>query len=367
MRKKMLDTTNGIIDNHCHLDRAFTFREEFFAHEGGLNAYIDAPLAIKQVATGVLHKGPAYTNESLDARMREVVLAKVAAGEKVLYAVVDCSPDIDGRAFRAALKLREEFADRIDIRVGAYPIFGFKSFGSDRQTHLEELAASAQFLVGLPERDTRPGHTVGFDGHLSILIELAIKHRLKLQVHVDQTNHPNEDGTEQLVEAVRWLITSRVPVEKRPRVSAVHVISPTSYCEDRFWNLVRGLKRNDIRVISCPRAAASMLQIPSVQVPMHNSVARVPELLLAGIEVGFGTDNISDLFMPTPTSPLLAREAGEEFGIAQDLFRLYDETVYWKLMRGIPLNETDLGRVELNVKGKYAAAGWHGQRPWRNI
>ncbi|MBI2030272.1 hypothetical protein HYT05_01475 [Candidatus Kaiserbacteria bacterium] len=354
-------------DWHCHLDRAFTFDDEFFVDEGGLNAYIDAPLPVKQVALGVLHRGKAYRTEKiLYDRMKPVILAKLAVGEKVLFAIVDCSPDIQGRAFRAALRLRKEFAGKIDIRVGAYPIFGFETFGSDRQRHLEEIASQAQFLVGLPERDDKPGNPVGFDGHLAILIDLAIKYDIPLQVHVDQKNDPEENGTEQLVEMVHGRMVL-IPKEKRPKIYAVHMLSPSAYSEDRFWALVRGLKKNNIGVIVCPRGTLGNRQIRSIHAPTHNSIARVRELWLAGIETHFGTDNTNDLLMPTPKSPLLAREIGTEFGVIQDALRFYDETVLDKVARGEHLNQTDLARIEDSLKGDYAAYGWFGQRPWRNL
>ncbi|MBI2030924.1 hypothetical protein HYT05_04850 [Candidatus Kaiserbacteria bacterium] len=360
----MAQKVGGWQDWHCH-DRVNTYEDQFFDHEGGLNEYIDASLPVKQDAVGVLHRGRAYTEESLEIRLRKLVEAKKVAGETVLYLITDCSPDIEERSFRVALRLRKEYADQgFDIKVGAYAIFGFKHFGSEYHRHIEKLAPEAQFLVGLPERDEN--HPVGFDGHLAILIDLAIKYQIPLQVHVDQTGDPNENGTEQLIDAVHWRMV-RTPAAERPRVWAVHMLSPASYDEPRWWNLVRGLKKHNIGVIVCPRATISDRQIRSLTVPMHNSITRVKELLVAGIDLRWGTDNINDLFMPTPKSPLLMREIGEEYGVIQDAIRFYDQTVFEKIARGERLLKTDLARIERSLKGDYAAAGWYGQRPWRNL
>lgn len=378
MTKHLLPLSSGHCDEHCHLDRTNTGEDINFSHKNvGADFYREAPLSVKQDAMGDLHEGLAYKTEKiLYERMKKVVVAKTAGRETRLNAIVDCSPDIDGRAFRAALRLRKEFADRIEINVGAYPIFGFKTFGSDRQRHLEELAAEAQFLVGLPERDARndADNNVGFDGHLAILFDLSLKigrdkkkKPLPIHVHVDQTGRSDEHGTEDLVEAVRWNFTSRLPVEDRPKVSAVHVISPRLYQRDRLWNLVGGLKRNNMDVICCPRAALSMRPIFSHDGPMRNIIAPVKELLVAGVNVSFGTDNINDPFMPLPKSPLLAREIGEEYGVIFDAIRFYDAAVIDKLARGKRLNQVDRLRVEESLKGDYTAAGWYGERPWRKI
>ncbi len=347
----------GFQDWHCHADRAFTFDAQYFAHQGPMEGFIDASLPVKQITVGVLHRGLAYRDESLKERATRLIEHKIAAGETRLNMIVDCSPDIEGRAFEVALKLREKYAKRkYDIHVGAYPIFGFKTRNSDRQKHLEKLAKRSQFLVGLPERDHRPWNPqrIGFDGHLATLLEIAIDNQLPVQVHVDQTNNPDENGTERLIEAVRWLSTSRLPESRRPKVYAVHMISPSGYDEPRYERLVHGLKENAIDVICCPRAAASMRQPRNVTGPTRSSVARIRYLLLAGIRVYLGTDNINDLFMPLPLNPLLVREIDS----VADAERYYNVNVLSKIARGEKLNETDLDSIAKNLNGDYEAWGW---------
>jgi cytosine/creatinine deaminase len=348
-------SSKGFQDWHCHADRAITFDAKYFAHQGPLEGFIDASLPVKQITVGVLHRGLAYTKESLEQRMTWLVEQKIAAGEVRLNMIVDCSPDIEGRAFEVALKLRAKYKKKIDIHVGAYPIFGFKTPDSDRQKHLEQLAKRAQFLVGLPERDVRPWNPqrIGFDGHLATLLGIAVDNQIPVQVHVDQTNNPAENGTERLIEAVRWLCTSSLPESRRPKAYAVHFISPSGADEKRYERIVHGLKENAIDVICCPRAAASMRQPRNVQGPTRSSIARVRYLLLAGIRVYLGTDNINDLFMPLPLSPLLVRE----IDAIADLERYYNINVLSKLARGEKLNETDLDSIARNVAGDYEAWG----------
>lgn len=342
-------------DGHCHLDRANTHHDRYFEHEGGLSHFENAPLWAKQDAVGVIHRGRAFGDESLNERMSRVIWQKVKAREKQLWAITDCSPDIGDRSFQMARKLKRQFGNRIDMRVGAYPIFGFKTLDSDRRALIEDLASDADFLVGLPERDARPDHAeVGFDRHMTILIELAVKHQIPLQMHLDQTGLPGESGTERFVEAVNWLVTSRLPASKRPPLWAVHVLSPSSYDEERFIRLAKGLKENDIGVIVCPHAAISMRAMRNVTAPIHNLIARVMELALVGVRVRIGTDNIRDLFMPRPASPLLVREL-DAFASA---VRFYDENVIHKLVRGEPMNNSDLVAIAKSLDDNYKAYGW---------
>jgi len=82
---------------------------------------------------------------------------------------------------------------------------------------------------------------------------------------------------------------------------AVHVISPSSYDEERFFNLVDRLLKNDIGIITCPSGAISMYQRREVLAPTHNCIARVWELVNAGVKVKVGSDNTADMLCPATT------------------------------------------------------------------
>src|SRR6185369_17861920 len=90
---------NGWFDPHVHLDRARSNDDIYFAHEGGMSAFVDIPLKRKQTTTGVLHRGLAYSEDNLLKRMRSVIEDKIAGGEAGMNAIVDCSVDIGDRPF----------------------------------------------------------------------------------------------------------------------------------------------------------------------------------------------------------------------------------------------------------------------------
>lgn len=346
-KRRVHDTGSNWFDPHVHLDRARTYEDEYFEHEGGMAAFVDIPLKRKQTTTGVLHRGSAYTRKNLLERMRSVIDDKIAGGEVGMNAIVDCSVDIDDRVFRVAKELQAKYLKRnYDLRVGTYPIFGFKDWGSDRFELIRRLAPEADFLMGLPERDDNPTHPIGFNGHLRVLLDLALEFNIPLQVHVDQTNTPVEDGTERLIDAVKWVVTA-AGVKNPPEIWAVHMISPSAYDEDRFKRLVDGLIENRIGVIVCPHAALSMRQMRCHGGPTRNSIARVRELLLAGVKVRIGTDNLNDLFMPLPEDVLLRRE----YDILASALRFYNRSVLDKIFAGQELNETDRQAIQRSIDG----------------
>lgn len=335
-----------MIDAHVHLDRALTAEDKFVEHERlGIRELMGLPLSLKQRAVGKLHSGLAFQPKPMMERMEKVIQAKIKAGESEVWTCIDTTPDIGLSAFEVALDLSKQYADEIDIKVGAYPVFGFKSIRSDRYRMIRKAAKRAHFLVGLPERDTATDHPIGFKGHIRALLELGQEFSLPLHVHLDQADNPTEAGTETLIEGVRWLGSPKVDGIDGPTVWAVHVISPSGYPDDRFKKLVQGLKETNIGVIVCPHAAISMRQLRPLLSPAHNSIARVRELLAAEIPVRIGTDNIGDLFVG-----LKRLDLEREIELIQSAVRLYDDVLWHKVARGEPLDDVDLHTVEASLE-----------------
>jgi cytosine/adenosine deaminase-related metal-dependent hydrolase len=331
-----IDTYGGYINAHLHLDRANTIERKYLEHASmdpfEASSY---PLKVKQDLTGELHRGLAYQAEDLEKRMRDVIEMLIKLNVKEAHSFIDTTADNVGlTAFEIALKLKKEFKDKIDLRIGAYGIFGFKDSEPERWEVFEEAARKGDYIGSLPERDDNPGH-IGYDEHLRRILKLA--HELEKPIHlqVDQKNDPNEDGTETLIQSVRWLGSPKIE-EKLPSVWVVHSISTSAYDDKRFGKLVDGLVRYNIGVICCPSAAISMKQLRDIQAPTHNSIARVLEMLEAGVNVRLGSDNIADVFMPFGTPDLY-----QEVRNLADAVRFYNPDVWAKVATGTELNNMD--------------------------
>ncbi|HET8679427.1 MAG TPA: hypothetical protein VFM39_04860 [bacterium] len=328
----------GWVNAHTHLDRANTFAPEYLQH-----ANIDPigaaglSLPVKQILMGELHKGLAYRPDNLYARMRTELERMATMGVREVISFVDATPDIGLTAIEQAARLREEFKDRLTLKIAVSPIFGFKSphVNPDRWEVYREAAKIADVLGGLPVKDRAEGR-VGFDGHVRRILELAADLHKPVHLQVDQDNDPREDETEQLVQAVRWLGAPTVPGDDGPTVWAVHAISPSCYDETRFHRLVDNLRTYNVGVISCPTAALSMFQLRPMLTPVHNSIARILDMMVAGVPVRIGTDNICDIFIPNGDGSVHS-----EVWVAATAVRFYHTMIWAKLGAAVPLNEGD--------------------------
>jgi cytosine/adenosine deaminase-related metal-dependent hydrolase len=260
-----------------------------------------------------------------------------ALGTREVVSFIDATPDIGQAAIEQAARLRDEFRGRLTLKIAISPIFGFKNpkVNPDRWDAYRQAAAIADVLGGLPSKDRGEGR-VGFDGHVRMILELGKDLRKPVHLQVDQDNDPREEETEQLVQAVRWLGTPEIPGEDGPTVWAVHAISPSCYDEERFRRLVDNLLAYDVGVISCPTAALSMFQHRPILAPLHNSIARLLEMMAAGVPVRIGTDNIGDIFIPNGDGSVRS-----EVWVAATALRFYHTMIWAKIGAGRALNEGD--------------------------
>ncbi len=343
----------GWMNAHAHLDRADTNKVEYWEDFGvDPEEASGFSLRVKQNLTGELHRSPAYKPDDLRKRIGKMIEKAILFETKRIVSFIDVSAEINLSAVRAAIDVQQEFSGQIDFQIGIQPIFGFKNYRSperweiySRAVELEEVSV----LGGLPEVDDKP-ERIGFEEHCQLIIEKAIELGKEVHIHVDQKNSPLENGTERVldvVEAINRKIRCKtlgkkgiVDISKkrgRPFIWLIHMISPSCYGDDRFKLLVNRIKKFDLGVICCPRAAISMLQLRPIETHIHNSIARVLDLIKNEIPVEIGTDNVADVFIPTGDINML-----EEVALLPDPIRYSVKKTWVKIACGIPLNNMDL-------------------------
>jgi len=338
----------GFYNAHAHLDRADTLGDEYLRHINTTPLEASSlPLSVKQNLTGDLQRGQAYTKEDLKKRMSQTIERLISYGTTRIDTCIDATPDIMGDGLLAISVIEEiklSFADKIKIRFAPNPIFGFKE-GTGRWEVFLEAAKRADFLSGLPEKDevshkSSSEGRIGFRGHLRRVIELGWELKKEVHFHLDQANHPEEHGTETLIEALRYFGCPQIPNHIGPSVWVIHMISPSAYPEERFARLVDGLLEFNVGVIVCPTAAISMRQLRPVVSPTHNCIARILELIKKKVPVTLGSDNIADMYVPQSDGDMLT-----EIKLASHAVRFATPYVWAKLGAGVPLNDVDRATV----------------------
>lgn len=341
----------GYCEAHTHLDRSGTLDPSVLKHFGSNPLdVVRLPLRVKQHIVGEVHQGPAYTVENLEKRIKCRLEMMRKTGTQKVLSFIDATPDIGMRAIEAAMRVRNfylnEHGGTFTFEIAPHPIFGFKDDPErddivTRWNLFREACAlpGVSAIGALPERDDR-ADSIGADEHFRRVLLLGHEFQKPVHIHVGQANDPREKNIFDMIEAVRWLKPPRIPTLDGPTVWAIHNISASAFPEWEFKKVLEGLKENNIGVIVCPRAALSMRQKRAVYAQTHNSIARVAEMLLAGLTLRLGSDNIADMFVPTGSGCML-----QEVLFLADCIRVYDPHVLAKLAAGVVLNQNDLETV----------------------
>jgi cytosine deaminase len=336
---KAIASKGGLFNAHLHLDRAGTLK----VSGGGPDKDISSlSLAAKHGLIPSIHASVDYNEDRLAARGAFYIDQMILAGTRCAATCVDVTADRVGlSAIRAFLGLKNSYAGRLDLQIGAYSPLGFKADEPERWQLLVSGARGADFIGSLPERDDHQAYSdhIGFEQHCVQILALSQELGKSVHIHVDQRNDPRESGTERVIAAVRQLGLSFARAQE-PMIWLVHMISPSSYNESRFQELLSALVEINIGVICCPSAAISMRQLRPIAAPTHNSIARILDLLAAGIYVRLGSDNICDVTSPAGTCDLM-----NEVFVLANAIRYYDVDILSALAAGIRLDDTQRSRI----------------------
>jgi len=344
-----VSSLGGYHNAHLHLDRSYTLADEAESLSANKTVTDDAHLSLNQKhgLISSIHQSEWYRQDNLSARINRSLDTMVECQTKRADSLIDVTNDGLGlRALECALEIGNERRHDIDFRAAVYSPLGFRNNDSESWALMESGAQIADFIACLPEKDDTddyPDH-IGYEECCRRMLDLAIRNNKELHVHTDQMNHPNECGTEHLLNVIeREKIVSNANLA--PVIWVIHMISPSTYDEIRWLELVDRLKKAHVGVICCPSAALGMRQLRGQLTPTYNSVARILDLCAAGISVRMGSDNIADMLSPSTTADLT-----DEVFILSAAQRFYHVDILAKLACGQNLSAKDVIYIKNHIK-----------------
>ncbi|PIR74304.1 MAG: hypothetical protein COU35_03355 [Candidatus Magasanikbacteria bacterium CG10_big_fil_rev_8_21_14_0_10_47_10] len=265
----------GFVNCHAHFDKAFYITKE------GLDQTMVDMEQKWNMSDGIKR---ASSEEEIAQRIRQGLDMLVSQGCRLTCTFVDAYSAVDHRAMDAALRVRNEYKDKIDVLFMTQPLGGLTNL--NEIALFESITAKADIVGGLPSKD-RPLD----ERHYDMLFNIARNQNKPLHVHIDQENNPNERDTEKLIH-----YTKKYGYEGR--VVAIHALSISAQPKEYRKEIYKQLADAGIGVVVCPSAALAMRQLDMYTAPVHNSIANVPEMLEAGVVVGLGVDNVYDFYQP---------------------------------------------------------------------
>jgi cytosine deaminase len=236
---------------------------------------------------------PLLTHEAVKERALRYCDWAVSMGLLAIRTHVDVCDD-RLLAVEALLEVRKEVAPYIDLQLVAFPQDGFYRSPNARANTLRALDLGVDVVGGIPHFERTME-----DGRRSVteLCEIAAQRGLPVDMHCDETDDPLSRHVEQLA-----CETQRLGLAGR--VAGSHLTSMHSMDNYYVSKLLPLIAESGMAAIPNPLINI-VLQGRHDTYPKRRGMTRVPEMLKAGIRVGFGQDCVLDPWYSLGTADML--------------------------------------------------------------
>jgi cytosine deaminase len=255
--------------------------------------HLDATLSLglpRLNASGTLLEGialwgelkPLLTEEAIAERALAYCDWAVARGLLAIRSHVDVCDD-RLLAVRALLEVRRQVAPYLDLQLVAFPQDGLLRAPAALANLKRALDLGVEVVGGIPhfERTADEGAE-----SVRILCELAAERGLRVDMHCDESDDPQSRHVETLAFQTRRL-------RLQGRVTGSHLTSMHSMDNYYVSKLLPLMAEAGLHAVANPLVNIT-LQGRHDGYPRRRGMTRVPEMLAAGINVGFGHDCVMD-------------------------------------------------------------------------
>jgi cytosine deaminase len=267
----------SFVDAHLHVDKTFVMDRVTFP--GGILAVGEAIAAMASVKA-------AYTEDDLVRRGRLTFERALRHGTTAIRAQCDVDPVIGLMALEALVRLRREFASLLDVQIVAFPQEGLLRDPRTVELMRRAVRAGADVIGGGPLDDD-------YRAHIAQGFELARELGVPVDIHADLPI----DRLRPLPEWEAPLIAAHARASGLAgRVAIGHFASSSALTAEQTRVIAAGLAEAGVHLAALP-ASEMYRQGLSDPVNSRRGVPRVRELLDAGVNVAFASNNIRDAFV----------------------------------------------------------------------
>jgi len=236
---------------------------------------------------------PLLTEEAIAQRALQYCDWAVARGLLAIRSHVDvCDPSL--LAVRALLEVKRRVAPYLDLQLVAFPQDGVLRTPGAVQNLRRALELGVDVVGGIPHFERTMAE--GADS-VKLLCEIAAERGLRVDMHCDESDDPLSRHIETLA-----LHTQRLGLHGR--VTGSHLTSMHSMDNYYVSKLLPLIAEAGVHAVANPLINIT-LQGRHDTYPKRRGMTRVPELLAAGVNVGFGHDCVLDPWYPLGSGDML--------------------------------------------------------------
>ncbi len=271
-------TSPGFVDAHMHLHKAFMAENMKWTSR-----------TLAEIIEKQNKEKCSLTLEDMKSSARRAAKMALRNGTTALRSHVYVDQMTGLTPLKALLELKNECSNWIDIQVVAFMVeFPFTSSKAGESLLREAMTLGADVVGGVPQGDPDP------EKYLDIIFKVAKDFDADIDLHVDETNDPNVLTLETYAEKT-------LEYKYEGRVTASHCCSLSAVSDEIAKRVIRKVRDAKMNVIANPFTNLYIWGKDG----KPNEVTRVRELLDAGVNVIYGTDNTKDFWNPFGNADML--------------------------------------------------------------
>lgn len=292
----------AFVDAHVHLDKAFLVGHPALSD--------DVPVDLRGAIAAVASLRPHLTPAAVRSGAERAVATLVRHGTTAARAHVELDPAIGLAYVDLHRSLVEAVADQCALQLVAFPQRGLEIPGM-AELLTAAVADDLDVVGGCPYVDTDPAR------HLDIVFELADKHGLPLDLHLDFSLDASSSLLGLVVERTRAL-------GMQGRVTVGHVTTLAA---------MPGLERERAldELASCDIA---LVVLPPTDLHLVGTLAPVLEAARRGVRCAIANNNIANPFSPFGNANVL--QAAWLAGVVSHAVSAADEQVLLDAITTVP-------------------------------
>jgi cytosine deaminase len=337
--------TESFVNGHLHLDKVYTLT---MVGEEALKSYTGESMGGAMTAIELAAKVKEQYDESwIIENVRKALRLANRFGNTHIRAFsdVDTTGKLEGA--KALIKAREEFKDRVEIQVVAFPQDGVVRDPGAADYVRQAMELGADVVGGIPWIEYTDADA---QEHIDQMFAIAKEFDADVSMLIDDAGDPN-------LRTLEMLAVKTLDEGWEGRVTAQHARAMALYPEPTYRKIQALLKKARIGVVSDPQTG-----------PLY---ARIKALYETGVAVALGQDDIADAYYPFGRNNMLevAFLAAHLTWMTtfQDLAMFYD-MITTNAARALSIEEFDLEEgnranlVVLNAESVWEAI-WNHEAP----
>ena len=264
----------GFVEGHIHLDTSF-YGGKWVPHRPCTNGF-DVHERVAFQAENMAKAEP------MDERARNQLDLCIASGTLQMRSHVMVDGSVGLKSLETILAIREEYRDRIDIQLVAFPQSGILQSPGTPELLDEAIGLGADLVGGLDpasfDRDVK--------GHLEVVFGIAAKRGVDIDIHL------HEAGTMGAF-TIEEICARTVALGMQGHVAISHAYGLGDLAPDAARKIAGKIAKSGISIMT--------------NAPGHHTFPPVALLRSEGVNVFSGSDNIRDSWWPYGDGDMLHR------------------------------------------------------------